>query len=240
MFSSKTVHLRITGGTDVAWSIPIDYFISVLLKQLKPYANIKIIVQSRGYYPKGGGCIEFYCEGKYKLDNINTAQKIMLANTTQKYSPIIGISHASSSLKHAKVAERQAESAKSILERASLSANISAEYNHTLSDGSGIVLWTSPEDENSSTILGSDCLGERKRRAEDIGSSAAHDMISMINKNIPCDEHLADQLIPLLGLVGGKIRTDKITGHIRSNIYVTEKFLEVKFVVDENDNIIKI
>jgi len=47
------------------------------------------------------------------------------------------------------------------------------------------------------------------------------------------DRHLADNLIPLLALVGGSIKTDKITGHIRSNIYVCEQFLDVTFNVDE-------
>jgi RNA 3'-terminal phosphate cyclase len=45
--------------------------------------------------------------------------------------------------------------------------------------------------------------------------------------------HLADNLIPLLALAGGQIRTVAITDHIRANIYVCEKFLDVWFKVDE-------
>jgi RNA 3'-terminal phosphate cyclase len=52
------------------------------------------------------------------------------------------------------------------------------------------------------------------------------------------DRHLADNLIPLLALAGGSIKTDKITGHIRSNIYVCEQFLDVAFNVDEMSNTI--
>jgi RNA 3'-terminal phosphate cyclase len=47
------------------------------------------------------------------------------------------------------------------------------------------------------------------------------------------DAHLADNLIPLLAVVGGKITTERITGHIRANIYVCEQFLGLKYKIDE-------
>jgi RNA 3'-terminal phosphate cyclase len=50
------------------------------------------------------------------------------------------------------------------------------------------------------------------------------------------DHHLADNLIPLLALLGGRMITSKITGHIHSNIYVCEKFLNVNFKIDEKKN----
>ena len=60
------------------------------------------------------------------------------------------------------------------------------------------------------------------------------DTIKLINDKTPIDEHLADNLIPFLGLFGGKIKTNKITNHILSNIYVTELFLECKFKITNN------
>jgi RNA 3'-terminal phosphate cyclase len=56
----------------------------------------------------------------------------------------------------------------------------------------------------------------------------------VLNSDAAVDHHLADNLIPLLALVGGTIKTDKISGHIRSNIYVCEQFLDVAFSIDEN------
>ena len=40
--------------------------------------------------------------------------------------------------------------------------------------------------------------------------------------------------IPLLGLVGGKINVSSVSKHLESNIYVVEKFLDVKFKIDGN------
>ena len=51
--------------------------------------------------------------------------------------------------------------------------------------------------------------------------------------------HLADNIIPLLALVGGKIKTDTITEHIHSNIYVCETFLGTRFKVDKKQNLIE-
>ena len=61
-------------------------------------------------------------------------------------------------------------------------------------------------------------------------------LLEVLNSEAIVDSHLADNLVPLLALVGGEIKTDKTTGHIRSNIYVCEKFLDVKFLINEEKN----
>lgn len=45
---------------------------------------------------------------------------------------------------------------------------------------------------------------------------------------------MGDQIIPYLGLVGGKIKVSEITDHLKSNIWVVEKFLPVKFKIEGN------
>jgi RNA 3'-terminal phosphate cyclase len=52
------------------------------------------------------------------------------------------------------------------------------------------------------------------------------------------DEHLGDNMIPIIGLTKGRIRVSRITEHLKSNIYVCENFLDVKYTIDEKDNII--
>jgi RNA 3'-terminal phosphate cyclase (ATP) len=53
--------------------------------------------------------------------------------------------------------------------------------------------------------------------------------LAFIESGAAADEHLADQLMPFLAVVGGVVKTNRITDHVRSNIYVAEKFLDVKF-----------
>jgi RNA 3'-terminal phosphate cyclase len=58
-------------------------------------------------------------------------------------------------------------------------------------------------------------------------------LIEEINSGAAVDKHMIDNLIPVLGIVGGKMKTSEITKHTLSNVYVTEKFLGIKFVVDK-------
>ena len=46
------------------------------------------------------------------------------------------------------------------------------------------------------------------------------------------DPYLADQLVPLMGLLpGSRVTTRKVSDHCITNIYVTEHFLPVGFKV---------
>ncbi len=70
------------------------------------------------------------------------------------------------------------------------------------------------------------------------GAAAAERLLNLLKSDAAVDSHMADNLIPLMALCGGEIKTEKITGHIRSNLYICEKFLEVDFRIDEKENII--
>ena len=59
-------------------------------------------------------------------------------------------------------------------------------------------------------------------------------LLKTINFNAPVDVHLADNLIPFLGVVGGSIKVEEVSEHTKTNIYVTEKFLDVKFEIKDN------
>ena len=76
--------------------------------------------------------------------------------------------------------------------------------------------------------------------AKDVGARAAERLLAILNSGAAVDSHLADNLIPLLALRGGAIRTEEITGHIRSNVYVCEKFLGVRFEVDDAQKVIRL
>jgi len=248
MFSDSKIRLRIKGGTDVKWSMPADYFKEVFLPHLLKYAKIHFKLKRRGYFPAGGGEIELLINPEFRLidfENFKDFHKHLLKQ--QKISileqgrliQIKGISHASKQLQESKVAERQAESAKMILKKYGCPIQINIEYSETTSPGSGIVLWAifslneEEIDKMNPIIVGADALGEKGIKAEDVGGLAANNLIEEIESKAPVDQHLADNLVPFLGLFGGEIKCSKITNHLLTNIYVTEKFLDVKFDVDE-------
>ena len=243
MFADAPVRIKIKGGTDTKWSIPIDYFTNVILPFSKELASIEIKNMRRGFYPKGQGFVDLSVSPRYHLNDFTTLEELIthLGNSVSAIDPtgkpvqirIEGISCASSRLKGAGVAERQAEgAAKRIGRRFAL--KIDSYYQDTASPGTVITLWTVSKE--GQVCVGADALGERGVRAEKIGAMAARKLLKVLNSDASVDHHLADNLIPLLALVGGTIKTNKITGHIRSNIYVCEQFLDVAFSIDENQN----
>ncbi|KYK26961.1 hypothetical protein AYK26_04305 [Euryarchaeota archaeon SM23-78] len=235
IFAGKKISYHITGGTDVKWSQPFDYFKFVFLPQMNRYADIEANLYRRGYYPKGGGEVKISINGKYTLED--EIPSILLLEQ-KKLLQIKGVSHASVDLENARVAERQAESARLTLYELGTPFNVKNEYSKSYSPGSGITLWAVYGDEEidfeNPIILGADCLGEKGKKAELVGKEAGDSLIDVIDLGAAVDKYLADQLIPFMALEGGLIKTSEITNHVKSNIYVAEKFLNVKFSIEGN------
>jgi len=241
-FADKKVRLKIKGGTDVRWAVPIDYYTNVFLPQLRRFGNVNLKLLNRGYYPKGDGKVDVKIEPAISIENINKYDLTECGNLIQ----IKGISHASSDLEDKKVADRQAKAAKTFLNKFRVPVRIRTEYGSTLSTGSGITLWAIYSKEKDEIdllnpiIIGGDSLGERGKRAEVVGEEAAKNLISEIENKAVVDKHLADQILPFLALAGGKIKTSEITKHAKTNIYVIENFLDVKFRINEEDGIVSV
>jgi RNA 3'-phosphate cyclase len=237
LFKEKSTKIEITGGTDVKWSPQIDYFREIILPHFYKYAEkIELITEKRGYYPKGNGKIILKIKPKYTLENLKETNKINLTEQGTLVQ-IKGISHASSTLQKAEVAERQANAAKLALTDLKVPIKIEHHYAETDSIGSGITLWamfSKDEGFQDPIKLGSDELGEKGIRAEDVGKKAALKLIEEINSKAPVDQHLADNLIPILALTQGEIKTSKTTNHTLTNIYTIEQFLGKLFKVENN------
>lgn len=245
MFADGTIKLCISGGTDTKWSIPADYFAHVILPFINRFAAVKIHEIRRGFYPRGQGKLELTITPRFCYNHFENLAAFLaqLRNTVSplrltmqpELDHIEGRSVASLKLKDARVAERQADGAARILgDRFSL--RIENEYAHSASVGTVITLWAVSR--QAVVFMGADALGEKGRRAEDVGAAAADRLLNLLKSDAAVDIHLADNLIPLMALCGGEIKTEKITGHIRSNIYVCEKFLGAGFRINEKENII--
>jgi RNA 3'-phosphate cyclase len=223
-FCKHPVTAELTGGTNVAWSPPIDYLKSVLLPRLEQMGFLGMIeISKRGYYPRGGGHVK---------TNFSPIQKLhSLSLTNEKHLPIItGISHCGSLPGH--IAERQAKAAETLLNEKGHSVHrISIEQNkHTHSPGSGISL-TAKNMPNR--IVGTDALGRRGFKAEKVGESAALSLLDEVNTQASVDQFQADMLIPYLALANGTstLTISKLSMHTITNIHVVEQFLDIKFEV---------
>ncbi|MFA6089100.1 MAG: RNA 3'-terminal phosphate cyclase [Candidatus Woesearchaeota archaeon] len=222
IYSKKISNFNIIGGTDVNWSPSIDYYKEVILNALSSHAEFKLKILKRGFYPKGGGQINIMIKPKKEFPKVNLTER---GNLVQ----VIGTSLASKDLSEKEVCERIKKNEEVLLKEVKHSKLIQAAYADTFSIGVITTLVAKYE----KVSIGSDVLGEKEISSEEIGTLCAKKLLERMHSNAICDEHLTDNLIPYIGLFGGEIITDKITNHIKTNIEITNMFLDKKIIIEE-------
>jgi RNA 3'-phosphate cyclase len=218
---NHNLNVKITGGG--TWNLhapPVCFLREVLSSILKKANyNFEIEILKDGFYPKGGAIVKFKSK-KCELENINLTEK-------SKITGINGISIASEDLKERKVAERQKEGAEKILlDYFKIKPKIEIKYVNSLSTGTGILLYA----KTNNSILSNDNLGKLGKKAEEVGKECAKLLITEFENGV-VDKYIGDQILPYLALGNGAVKVSEVTDHIKSNIYVIEKFLDVKFEV---------
>ena len=226
--SSGKCEFEIIGGTENIWAPNTTYFQHIFCYHLQ---KIGISVESEtiryGFYPKGGGIFKFSttpAEPKpINLIERGSFQKLDLWNI------------ASDFLKPRKVLERQTEGFKSVLD---LPINKDNQlYVQAYSAGTSIHAHAYYEN----TKLGVTTIGERGKLEEQVGKDCALMLKKQIDSGAVVDRWSADQLMIYMALAGNsKIKTSKITNHIKTNANAIESFLDVKFKLDEKNNIVEI
>ena len=229
--TNSPVTIQLTGGTDTKWSPPWDYFQHVfipLIKKTGVSVDTKLI--KRGYYPKGGG------EASITIHPCNADLKPLQLNKEQKFLEVIGIIHIAGLPDH--ISKRIKHTAIETLLKRNLKSNIDIEQTSALSPGTGITLWT--ESENS--ILGSTSLGEKGLSSEEIGRTAALNLLNEIESLATLDIHGFDQLLPYMTMAKGlsSCFVQKISNHAQTNIWLIKQFFDVKFEVKQGENNFKI
>ncbi|MFA4645852.1 RNA 3'-terminal phosphate cyclase [Pyrococcus kukulkanii] len=218
-FAEKRIKFRITGGTDVPWSPPVDYMRNVTLFALRRIGiNGEIVIERRGHYPKGGGIVRGF------IDPWDEKRELVALEYTT-INKIEGISHATNLPTH--VAERQAKAAKKELEVLGVPIEIKTEVSRSLGPGSGVVVWA----ETDCLRLGGDALGKKGKPAEVVGKEAAKELLDQLKTKACVDKFLGDQLIPFLAFSGGRVKVVEITRHLITNVWVVEQFLGKVFEV---------
>lgn len=224
--AKKDVSVTVEGGaTHGKWAPPITYINNVLLPLLgKMGYEGYIDVEKYGYYPKGGARLSCTFAPK-RLKPLDILER-------GKIISVEGISHSSKTLEKQKVSDRQ----KTAFEKhAEFECAMFSSYFETQCEGSAVDVWVISE----KSFLGADSLGERGKKAEDVGAEASEKINRLLRSNAILDEHAEDQLLPYMALAGGgSFRYAHLTQHTRTNMHVIEKFLQVKFSVDEKEKTI--
>ncbi len=215
----------IGGGTFGKWAPPTPFIekVNFALLQRRGFDS-HLTILKHGFYPKGRA----RAQAHFGLVEFSDSFFFLERGSLRA---IHGVSIATNQLKSAKVAERQREAALTLLkqELQNFSIEIKTEYVESLSPGSSFVLWA----EYEKTILGADALGERGVSAEKIGHEAAQRLLKEIRSEATLDQHMADQIIPFMGLYGGSFRCLEITEHLKTNLSVVEQITGTHFEVRE-------
>ena len=230
LFGNREVELEIKGGTAGLGAPPIEFLIHVFFPILEKMGVKKplIEVERYGFYPKGGGIVRIKT---FPVKNLKALELVKRGELKK----IEGVSVVGSLPEH--IAKRQANSARKVLMQAGFSSEIKAKVVQTFSPGTFISLWANFEN----TILGNDALGVKGKPAEKVGEEAALGLIESIRSNACLDKFMSDQIIPFLALAKGKskVKIEKFTEHVRTNLKVCEIFFGKIFEIDEENKTIQ-
>ena len=140
-----------------------------------------------------------------------------------------------------RVAERQAKTAAEYLKRKGLESKIQVinDNSNLVQKGSSLVLCAETD---TGVILGADAIGGIRKSSEEVGEEAAFKLVNELKSKPTIDRHAADMIIPFLSLINGKsvFFTSKNSEHLRTNIWLVEKILKVKFKVSRVNKLYKI
>lgn len=218
--------VTLRGGTHVAWSPPFDYLQGVWLPALAGLGiSADLELRRFGWYPAGGG------EVRARISGLGPAMKGRLKPLTLlDRGPLEGVSgRAVGANLPPHIPERMAAQARNLLEAEGIEAAIDAELTEAACPGAGLFLTA----HYRGLACGFSALGERGKRAEQVGKEAARALLAHRRSGAALDRHLADQVLLPLALAGGpsSYSAQAITRHLRSNAAVIECFglAEVRF-----------
>ena len=229
------LEIKIVGGTDVSKAPPIDYIKYVLLGLLRKLGyKARLEILKRGFFPKGNGHIIF----KFEPSDLKTYD----FKERGKLKKLTVISVASEELRKNKVCERQLlgfkksfDKIKKIAQETDFKVENKVEYVKSLSLGSVVTAFV----ETEKSLIGSNSLGKPGKKAELVGEETALGLVKELENDAVVDRYASDQLLPFLALTKSSLKTSYITEHAKTNAYIIEKFLPVKFKIDENKKTIE-
>ncbi len=231
----RTWTALVRGGTDVPSAPSCDYIKHVKLVLLADMGyRVHLRVVRRGYFPKGGGIVRARIEPP-QAELLAPISLPAATNTTGSG----GVSHASSQLAERKVAERQRRHAvKGLTDFLHIPSRIDVEYAASLSTGSGLLVWARMED----SVVGAGALGQAKRPAEEVAERAVEMLLRTYHTRAALDPWLGDQILPYMALSRGRscVSVPFLTRHMRTNMWVIQNFLNVRFYCEEEDQRVRI
>jgi RNA 3'-terminal phosphate cyclase (ATP) len=223
LFKKTSTEIEVLGGTDTHWALPSIYFkdiFSYFLEKMDVHLDFEI--KKFGFYPKGQGDVVL---------KINPCKKIKSLEIKDrgKLEKIKVSCYASQDLKNKKIAEKILESFKE-----NFVEEFESEVNYVNTASSSAFVHATAYYEN--TRLGHTAILWENEEPRTAGERCAKTLLEEINSDALLDRFAADQMMIYIALAGsGRYTTSKIRDHILTNAAVIEKFLDVKFSIENNE-----
>ncbi len=218
--SRTKLSIELVGGTDVPWSPTFDYFHAVVREAYSAMGiKFSAMAHRRGYYPKGGGRVSLSVGPCVSVHPLNLLERRGLGAVDL-------VSRCALLPRH--VAERQIHAAASLLEGKGLRVGgTQVKEEQAESPGSSILASV----KGDGILIGSDALGAKGKRSEDVGREAAERLAATLDSGACIDANLADMVAPLLSFASGpsELRVPHISGHLDTGLYLAKLFTSCEY-----------
>jgi RNA 3'-terminal phosphate cyclase (ATP) len=218
--------VRVTGGTHVPHSPPVEYLEAISLPALRRAGlDVSLEYSSAGFYPRGGGQIVLnveVCSAPTPLDFVERGklESLRAYIVTSNLPP--------------HVAERGAATVERAMK--GVGRNVAVEQRDKPSPGPGAAVVLAAQCESGLAAFSS--IGELRRPMEKVAEAPCKEFMRWWKSGAACDEHLADQLVLPMSFADGQSRwtTPLVTDHLRTVIEVVRQFLPVEATLEENED----
>lgn len=220
------------GGTFGKWAPSLNYLQAVTYQIFKKSGlKIDIDIQQHGFYPKGGAKAK--CVIYPPKEKIKPLDLIELGNLDLIRGEII----ITNQLRRSNICERVKRSIERQLKK-NIKIDIDIKYSfvNSYSPGIGLSLWAHSDTE--AIISTGTIIGEKKITSEKLGIITANEILKYIKNDIPVDNYLSDQLIPLMAYCSdlSRIKVLEITSHTKTNLELIKVFSNRKYSITKEKN----
>jgi RNA 3'-terminal phosphate cyclase (ATP) len=216
--------ISLIGGTHNPLAPSFHYLKEIFLPMVSQLGiKVEARLEKYGFYPKGGGQVRFFI----KQTKMIQPKDFLERGDLQEITGTSLVANLPLS-----IATRQKLSATRLLK--DCSPSIKTEEVKAFSPGTFIFL----KAKYQNALAGFSALGERGKPAEKVGEEAAKMFSDYHQSQIALEPHLADQIILYLAASrqSFSFTTSQITNHLRTHIWLLEKFLELKININETEN----
>lgn len=215
MFADGPSHLTLGGGTHNPWAPPFDFLEKALLPLLAKMGPTVTVELSRpGFYPAGGGEFEVTIEPAAKLRPLELLERGEIVSRRAR---------AIVARLPRDIAERELSAVRRKLNWREDEMHVEVARD---SIGPGNVLFIEIESENVTEVMTG--FGQVNVSARTVAGRAVQETQRYLAAGVPVGEHLADQLLVPLALVGGRFRTVGPSRHTTTNIELTGRFVDAE------------